>query len=124
MVGKTIADIHSTNKEGLVRAKHGVAILLVLVLGGCASQRGSAPSGAAICTINAQQICEGAKDKPITLGIEQADQERLEENSPATMSIDVPLRLPNGDVRGRSALRSQQPHPQSDLHQGYQIPRE
>jgi hypothetical protein len=75
-----------------------VGIALALMLDGCASQTGTPYRTATICMIDAPQICAGLKDKPITLGIERADQQKLEDNAPTTMAVDVPLPLPNGDT--------------------------
>jgi hypothetical protein len=75
-----------------------IGMVLALALGGCASQGGAAPGAGAICTIDATQVCEGLKDKPITMNGQQTDAQGLEGSSPITMNISVPLPLPDGDV--------------------------
>jgi hypothetical protein len=70
-----------------------IGMVLALALGGCASQGGAAPGAGAICTIDATQVCEGLKDKPITMNGQQTDAQGLEGSSPITMNISVPLPL-------------------------------
>jgi hypothetical protein len=72
------------------------AILCSLAIASCAAQRGSGASFG--CTIDAAKVCEGIKDEPIRLGNYRADRQMLEQNAPATMPVELPLRLPNGDV--------------------------
>jgi hypothetical protein len=74
-----------------------IGMVLALALGGCASQGGAAPGAGAICMIDATQVCEGLKDKPITMN-GPADAQGVEDSSPITMNISVPLPLPDGDV--------------------------
>lgn len=71
----------------------------LLALSACSSQGAAtvaAKSGG--CQVDATKICQQVRDKPISMAGYQTDNPMVEQNTPATMTVGVPINGPDGSV--------------------------
>lgn len=75
-------------------------VTLCLVAMGCAgnSQSASQSQSTHFCEVDAKKICEGMRDRPITINGEKTDSQMAEQDSRATEAFSVPIQMESGDV--------------------------
>jgi hypothetical protein len=86
--------------------KHLWLVIAISLLASCSGQkaaiRDAAKFGCQITPDRAQQlteaVCIQAAKGPIEQGGKHTDASMLEQNAPRTMSVSVPIEMPNGDV--------------------------
>jgi hypothetical protein len=86
--------------------KHLRLVIAIALLSSCSGQesaiRAAAQFGCKVTPERAQQlteaVCIGAATGPIELNGRRTDAAMVEQNQPRTMSVSVPIEMPNGDV--------------------------
>lgn len=93
--------------------KHLWLVIAVALLASCSGQeaaiRDAAKFGCKVTPDRAQQlteaVCIQAAQGPILQNGMRTDASMLEQNSPRTMSVSVPIEMPNGDVAAEVACQ-------------------
>jgi hypothetical protein len=76
-----------------------LVLLLSTVLAACASQNGSGGSEGNIgCKLDADRVCQGVLTAPLSTstGITTSNQSYIQQNSPVTSWVMVPIKAPGG----------------------------
>lgn len=76
-----------------------LVLLVSMALAACASQSGSGGSGGSIgCKLDTDRVCQGVLTAPLSTGtgITTSNQSYIQQNSPVTSWVMVPLKAPGG----------------------------